>query len=259
MSGLQVQQSPDGARVRLILHRPKGNVLTAEVIGELRAAVAAIRPGRGVKLVTLEGAGPHFSYGASVEEHAPDRIGTVLPELNGAVLDLLRTPAPTLAVVRGRCLGGALELVLACDLVFAAEDAQLGVPEIGLGVFPPAAAALLPLRVGASRAARAVIGGETLPAAWWAAAGLVDRVVPQGSPDALDAEVDGWFEKHLQPRSAAALAHAAEAARAAIVRVVPGLLADLERQYLDRLMRTHDASEGIAAFIERRAPQWRNA
>jgi cyclohexa-1,5-dienecarbonyl-CoA hydratase len=71
--------------------------------------------------------------------------------------------------------------------------------------------------------------------------------------------VDEWFATTLAPRSAAALAHAAEAARAGTVRVVPALLADLERQYLDRLMRTHDASEGIAAFIERRPPQWRNA
>jgi cyclohexa-1,5-dienecarbonyl-CoA hydratase len=256
MSGLRVERARGGAHLRLTLDRPKGNVVTAEVIGELRSALAAVVPGAGVKLITLEAAGPNFSYGASVEEHVADKIAVVLAELNGAVLDLLRAPAPTLAVVRGRCLGGALELVLGCDMVFAADDALLGVPEVGLGVFPPAAAALLPLRTGASRAARAVLGGEALPSSWWAAAGLVDRVVPSS---ALDAEVDEWFANQLAPRSAAALAHAAEAARAAIVRTVPALLADLERQYLDRLMRTHDASEGIAAFIERRAPQWRNA
>lgn len=256
MSGLRIDRPRDGARLRLILDRPKGNVVTAELIGELRAALAAAHAASGVKLITLEAAGPNFSYGASVAEHVADRIAGVLAELNGAVRDLLQAPAPTLAVVRGRCLGGGFELVLACDMVFATEDALLGVPEVGLGVFPPAAAALLPLRVGASRAARAVLGGEALPASWWAAAGLVDRVVPG---DALDAEVDDWFDGHLAPRSAAALAHAAEAARAGMVRVVPALLADLERQYLDRLMRTHDATEGIAAFIERRAPQWRNA
>jgi cyclohexa-1,5-dienecarbonyl-CoA hydratase len=256
MSGLRVDRTRDGAHLRLVLDRPKGNVVTADVIADLRSALAGVRAGSGVKLITLEGAGPHFSYGASVEEHAADRIAAVLPELNGAVLDLLRAPAPTLAVVRGRCLGGGLELVLACDMVFAADDAVLGVPEVGLGVFPPAAAALLPLRAGASRAARAVVGGEALPASWWLTAGVVDRIVPE---PALDREVDDWFARQLAPRSAAALAHAAEAARAALVRTVPALLADLERQYLDRLMRTHDATEGIAAFIERRAPRWRNA
>jgi enoyl-CoA hydratase/carnithine racemase len=117
---------------------------------------------------------------------------------------------------------------------------------------PPA---LLPARVGTSRAARAVLGGEALPSSWWAAAGLIDRVLPA---EALDAAVDEWFTTQLAPRSAAALAHAAEATRAGTVRVVPELLADLERQYLDRLMQTHDASEGIAAFMERRLPQWRD-
>lgn len=253
---VRVERLRDGAHLRLVLDRPRGNIVTVDVIAGLRAAIAAIQPGDGIKLVTLEGAGRNFSYGAAVEEHVPDRIHTVLAELNGAVRDLLRVPAPTLAVVRGLCLGGGFELALACDLVFASDDARLGVPEVGLGVFPPVAAALLPLRVGASRSARAVIGGEALPAAWWAAAGLVDRVAAPGS---LDAEVDDWFTRQIAPRSAAALAHAAEAARAAMTRTLPSLLADLERQYLDRLMHTHDASEGIAAFLERRQPQWRNA
>ncbi|MEX2662412.1 MAG: enoyl-CoA hydratase/isomerase family protein [Vicinamibacterales bacterium] len=256
MNALRVERDREGAHLRLILDRPKGNIVTAGMIGELREALATVRAGTGLKLITLEAAGPHFSYGASVEEHVADRIAEVLPELNAAVLDLLRAPAPTLAVVRGRCLGGGFELVLACDMVFAADDALFGVPEIGLGVFPPAAAALLPLRVGTSRAARAVVGGEALPAHWWAAAGLVDRIV---ASSALDGEVDDWFATQLAPRSAAALAHAAEATRAGTIRVVPALLEDLERQYLDRLMRTHDASEGIAAFMERRAPHWRNA
>lgn len=256
MSGLRVERTGDGAHVRLILDRPKGNVVTSDVIAALRAALAGIRAGDGVKLISLEAAGPDFSFGASVEEHVADRIAHVLPELNAAVLDLLRAPAPTLAAVRGRCLGGGFELVLGCDMVFAAHNAVLGVPEVTLGVFPPAAAAILPMRIGSSRAARAILGGEVLPATWWAAAGLLDRIVPS---DALDSEVNDWFAKQIAPRSAAALAHASEAARAGLLRTVPALLADLERQYLDRLMRTHDASEGIAAFMERRAPRWTNA
>ena len=256
MSGFRVENSHGGAHVRFVLDRPKGNIVTAAVLRELRGALATVRAGTGIKLISLEGAGMDFSYGASVEEHVAGKVEAVLSGLNGAVLDLLRAPAPTLAIVRGRCLGGGFELALACDMVFADENALLGVPEVTLGVFPPAAAALLPLRIGASRAARAIVGGEALPAAWWAAAGIVDRVV---ASDQLQAEVDHWYETRLAPRSAAALSHAAEAARSAIVRAVPALLEDLERQYLDRLMRTHDASEGIAAFIERRAPVWRDA
>jgi cyclohexa-1,5-dienecarbonyl-CoA hydratase len=254
MSALRVESAHGGAQLRLILDRPKGNIVTSAMLGELRAALAVVRGG--VKLITLEAAGPHFSYGASVEEHLPDRIGSVLAELNAAVVDLLKAPAPTVAVVRGRCLGGGFELVLACDLVFASADAVLGVPEVGLGVFPPAAAAFLPLRVGVSRAARAVLGGEALPASWWLDAGLVDRVV---AADALEREVEEWFAAHAAPRSAVALAHAAEAARGYLLRLGPAVLADLERQYLDRLMQSHDATEGIVAFIERRSPQWRDA
>jgi cyclohexa-1,5-dienecarbonyl-CoA hydratase len=256
MSGLRVERTGDGAQVRLVLDRPKGNVVTADLIAALRAALADIRTGGGVKLISLEAAGPDFSFGASVEEHVANRIAHVLPELNAAVLDLLRAPAPTLAVVRGRCLGGGFELALGCDMIFAAENAVLGVPEVTLGVFPPAAAAILPMRIGPSRAARAIVGGEMLPAAWWAGAGLIDRVV---AADALDSEVANWFETRIAPRSAAALGHAAEAARAGLLRTASALLGDLERQYLDRLMRTHDASEGIAAFIERRPPRWTNA
>ncbi|HET7617593.1 MAG TPA: enoyl-CoA hydratase/isomerase family protein [Vicinamibacterales bacterium] len=257
MSGLRVERTDGGARLRLILDRPKGNVITSQVIAALRTALDEVKPGRGVKLIALEAAGPDFSYGASVEEHVADRIAEVLPELHATVLDLLRVPAPTIAAVHGRCLGGGFELVLACDLVFATGDAVLGVPEVGLGVFPPAAAAILPMRVGPSRAARAILGGDALPAPWWAAAGLIDRVV--APPALLDAEVDQWFASHLLNRSAAALAHAAEAARASLLRTTSPVLGDLERQYLDRLMRTHDASEGIAAFLERRTPRWRNA
>ncbi|HET7619643.1 MAG TPA: hypothetical protein VFK20_14145, partial [Vicinamibacterales bacterium] len=97
MSGLRVERTDGGARVRLVLDRPKGNVVTSEVISALRSALADVRPGDGVKLVSLEAAGPDFSYGASVEEHVADRIAHVLPALDGAILDLLRAPAPTLA------------------------------------------------------------------------------------------------------------------------------------------------------------------
>jgi cyclohexa-1,5-dienecarbonyl-CoA hydratase len=253
---VRTEVTHDGARLRLLLDRPKANIVSLEMIGALRRVLADL-PGRpALRLLTIEGAGDHFSYGASVEEHAPPLIDRVLSELHGLVRDLLAAPVPTLAVVRGRCLGGGLELVLACDLVFAAEEAVLGVPEIQLGVFPPAAAALLPARIGASRATVAVLQGETFPARWWEAAGLVARVAPGA---ALEAEVDRWFEQYAAPRSAVALGFAARAARQALRQVAEPALAELERLYLEQLMRTHDAAEGIAAFVAKRAPRWRHA
>jgi cyclohexa-1,5-dienecarbonyl-CoA hydratase len=241
--------------VRLVLDQPPGNILTMAMCDALAGALADACVGQDTKLVSIEGAGAHFSYGASVEEHAPARVGEMLPAFHGLIGALLSVPCPTAAIVRGRCLGGGLEVVLACDLVFASADARLGVPEVVLGVFPPAAAALLPLRIGASRASRVVLSGEALPAAWWESAGLVSSPAP---PTDLDTYVHQWFETYAAPRSAVALRHAASAARTVLRDQVMATLPRLERQYLDTLMLSDDAAEGCAAFAEKRAPVWRN-
>jgi cyclohexa-1,5-dienecarbonyl-CoA hydratase len=245
-----------GGHLRLVIDAPKANLVSIAVMRELRRALEAVPREPAIKLVTIEGAGDHFSFGASVEEHRPGLIHTTLTELHGLIGELLAAPVPTAALVRGRCLGGGFELALACDLVFAGTTAMLGVPEIALGVFPPAAAALLPLRVGPSRAASAILTGRVSPVDVWAAAGLIEVMAP---PQELGAAVDHWFEAHLAPRSAAALRCAAVASRATLRRQVELVLPELERLYLDTLMKTHDAVEGIEAFLARREPVWSNA
>jgi cyclohexa-1,5-dienecarbonyl-CoA hydratase len=250
---LRIEWRHAGTMLRLVLERPKANLISLELIAALRRSVQAFPVRLPVKLVTIEGAGAHFSYGAVVEEHAPDRIASVLAELHALLRELVALPAPTLAIVRGRCLGGGFELALACDAMIAADDAVLGLPEIALGVFPPAGAALLPVRVGAARAARAVLEGEALPARWWADAGLIEHVVPAAD---LDHTVDRWFEQHVAPRSATALRFAARAVRWPVREALDRALPELERLYLDDLMKTADAVEGIRAFTEKRAPRW---
>ena len=170
--------SEDRARAAFTLFHEKGNIVTARMVEALRAALDGLSSEPALKLITLEGRGPDFSFGASIPEHAPDRIGNVLPLMHLLVEDLLQAPAVTAAVVRGRCLGGGFELALACDFIFAAEDAVFGLPEVSLGVFPPAASALLPLRVGASRATRAIVTGAPAAASEWLGAGLLEAVVP---------------------------------------------------------------------------------
>jgi cyclohexa-1,5-dienecarbonyl-CoA hydratase len=243
----------DGGHLRLVIDHPKGNILTIAVMRDLRLGLDAGLRSSGIRLVTIEGAGEHFSYGASVEEHRAGVIERALAELDGLVGDLLAAPAPTACVVRGRCLGGAFELALACDFIFAAATAVLGSPEIALGVFPPVAAALLPLRVGTSRAASAVITGASRPADDWFKAGLIEAVAPS---DELESAVDRWFDVNLSGRSSAALALAASATRESTRRHIARVLPALERMYLDRLMRTSDAVEGIEAFLGKRAPVW---
>jgi cyclohexa-1,5-dienecarbonyl-CoA hydratase len=243
-------------RAAFTLFHPKGNIVTAEMVTALRTALDGLGEDPRLKLITIEGAGRDFSYGASIPEHAPDRIGAVLPDFHRLIDDLLNAPAATAAVVRGRCLGGGFEVALACDFIFAAEDAEFGLPEIALGVFPPVASAILPARVGAARATRAILTGESRPADEWREAGLIELLAPSG---ALESEVDAWFARHLSPRSASAIRYAAAAARHGLVSHVRAVLPVLERLYLDDLMRTADAAEGISAFLQKRPPRWNGA
>jgi cyclohexa-1,5-dienecarbonyl-CoA hydratase len=247
--------SADQTRAAFTIFHPKGNILTADMVGALRSALEGIAGNPHVKLITIEGAGTDFSFGASIPEHAPDQIRRVLPEMHALIYELLDASAPTAAVVRGRCFGGGFELALACDFILAEPDASFALPEIALGVFPPAASALLPQRVGYAKATRAILTGERTTAADWQHPGLVEVIA---HPGGLTAGVDGWFATHLSPLSAAALRHASAAARRGLVAHVRDVLPELERLYLDELMRTHDAVEGIDAFMSRRTPSWTN-
>lgn len=250
---LSVAFNAEQTRAAFTLFHPKGNILTADMVGALRSALEEAAENPHLKLITIEGAGSDFSYGASIPEHAPDQIGTVLPAMHALIYELLDAPAPTAALARGRCLGGGFELALACDFIMAEEGATFGLPEIALGVFPPAASAILPLRVGHAAATQAILTGEAIDAATWRTKGLVELVARPGE---LAAAVDAWFSRFMAPRSAAALRHAALAARIGLTAHVRDTLPALERLYLDELMRTHDAIEGIDAFMARRRPAW---
>jgi cyclohexa-1,5-dienecarbonyl-CoA hydratase len=239
-------------RLRLTLDAPHGNVITDAMVGTLREALAGA--GRAAtKLVTIEGAGRDFSYGSSIEEHSPSRMPEVLPRFHALIVELLRVPAVTCAVVAGRCLGGGFEIALACDVIIASDDAVMGLPEVEVGAFPPVGSILLPLKVGAARAARAVVSGEPRPVKEWSEAGLVELVVRR---EELDRETERWYSGVLEGRSAAALRRAALASRLVVMRSIDALLPQAERLYLNDLLSTADAAEGVAAFLEKRAPRW---
>lgn len=238
---------------RLTLAAPKANILDRAMMTDLEELCAQLEPRRDLKAIVLGAEGPHFSYGASVEEHLPDRIGPTLQQLHRLLRRMVELPAPTIAAVRGQCLGGGFELVLACDLILAEEAAQLGSPEIKLAVFPPAATALLPVRIGAGPAAALVLTGTSWSGAAAAAAGLVTRTAPRNE---LEATLSEWLQESFLPRSAAALRHAVLATRRPLGRALAEDLPELERRYLEELMAEHDAVEGIRAFLEKRPPRW---
>lgn len=252
---VSVRFNANRSRAAFELAHPKGNIITDEMVRALRAGLESLGENPHLKLVTLEGAGENFSFGASIPEHVPEQIAAVLPEMHALIEDLLDVPAVTAAIVRGRCLGGGFELALACDLIFCSTDATFGLPEIELGVFPPAGSVLLPLRVGAARSTAAILTGESSPAEVWRSAGLVEVLA---DPRDLGAAVDRWFDRHLAGKSAAALRHAAAAARAGLRAQVRALLPAAERLYLQELMQTHDAREGIDAFLQKRSPGWQD-
>jgi cyclohexa-1,5-dienecarbonyl-CoA hydratase len=237
---------------RITLAAPKANILDREMIGELDAAFVEAA-GHPVTAIVLAADGPHFSFGASVEEHLPDMIGDTLAALHGLLRTVAHTPAPVIAAVRGQCLGGGFELVLACDLIVAEATAQFACPEIKLGVFAPAASALLPVRAGQATASRMLLGAESISGAEAAAQGWVARAVPAGE---LDGVVERWLETEFLPRSASSLGYACRAARLRVREALEHELPMLEHLYLNELMRTPDAVEGIRAFLEKRAPQW---
>lgn len=245
----------DGAWLRVLLASPPGNLLSHELIGKLRQTLASARTRPDLKWLTIESNGKDFSFGANIAEHLPDVMPRVLPETHRLLKELLAFPSPTTALVHGRCLGGGFELALACDDIIATRDASLGFPEIRLCAFPPAGAALLPPRVGSSRTSRAIVTGEPRPARYWHEAGLLSLAAPHVS--LLGAAAD-WFDRHLAPRSAVALSHAAEASRLTLRAVAEPALDAAEGQYLNRLLKTADAAEGIEAWIEKRQPAWRN-
>ncbi len=241
----------DGALLRLRLARPKANIVDAEMIAALGGALLAHRGNNALRGVLLDAEGPHFSFGASVEEHLPASCAKMLSSLHALVLALVEFPAPVLVAVRGQCLGGGLEVALTGSWIFAAPDAQFGQPEMKLGVFAPAASVLLPWRVSQPVADDLLFSGRSIGAAEAHACGLVHLIADDPEQAALS-----WFHEHLQPKSAAALALAVEAARGPLRQDVRRRLAEVEALYLDRLMATRDANEGLVAFLAKRKPQW---
>ncbi len=241
----------DGALLRLTLARPKANLVDAAMIAALHGALVAYRGHAGLRGVLLDAEGPHFSFGASVEEHLPGQCAQMLASLHALILAMLEFPVPILVAVGGQCLGGGLEVALAGGPIFAAPDAQFGQPETKLGVFAPAASVLLPWRVNQLAAEDLLCSGRSIGANEAHAIGLVQHVADDPEIAAL-----AYFDAQLAPKSASSLALAMTAARAPMIRDARHRLAEVEELYLDRLMATRDANEGLTAFLAKRQPRW---
>ncbi|MEP7027164.1 MAG: enoyl-CoA hydratase-related protein [Candidatus Eisenbacteria bacterium] len=244
----------------LTIDRPPLNILDIPTNRALAAQIRALAARDDVRVVALAGAGPRaFCAGVEIADHARGRVGAMLEAFHGVFRALLELGRPTVAVVRGAAQGGGCELVLFADAAIASDQATFGLPEIALGCFPPIAALLLPHVIGAHRAAELMLTGNPIDALRAQAIGLVNEVAPRASFDAAAEAFVARFARH----SGAALGLAREALQPAVLggRTREDFLRELARVealYLERLMATHDANEGIAAWGEKRAPRWQD-
>jgi len=245
----------DGAVRVITLVSPPGNVLDGAGCHALTREIQTAGDDRNAKLLVIRASGKNFSFGASVEEHLPDRVADMLAAIGDVVRGLSSFPYPTLALVQGRCLGGGLELALACGQVIAEQGAIFAAAEVRLGVFAPAATAFLQSGVPRAVAEDILLSGRDFTAQEALRYGLVSQVVENGE---LDATLEALATAHYVPRSAASLRVATATLRSAWSGAFDDRLAAQERTYLNELLSLHDGSEGIRAFVEKRSPEWKN-
>lgn len=239
---------------QLVLSDPPLNILTRAVLGQIRTGLRELETDKSLRVVVISAEGKHFSVGADVGEHLPPHHPDLISEFLDTVRGVHGFPLPVLAAVRGRCLGAGFELVVAADIVIAGEDASFGQPEIMLGVFPPAACAMLPDNCPRGMAAELVFTGDSVDARDAQRAGIVRHVVPDErvEEEALD------LAKRIARHSGAALRHAKHALRHESMDRTDGALQHAGHVYVAELMETKDAIEGLRAFLEKRRPVWSN-
>ncbi len=242
--------------VRLTLNAPKANILDSEMMAELQKELDNLREQNDVKLIQFVGAGDHFCFGASVGEHVRQKAPQMLGQFHNLFYSLADLAIPTAALISGQCLGGGLELALMCNFMFVDSSANLGQPEIHLGVFAPPASLILPLKIGQVEADEMLLTGKIISAQEAMDIGLATAIF-EDQPSML-AGVDTWLEKQILPKSAASLRYAVKAARLEFNDIIKNKLRLQEQLYLNELMATHDANEGIQSFLEKRKPTWQN-
>lgn len=242
----------DGCVAHITLRNPPLNVIDIPMMDEMSSVLAEIESTPEISIIVFSGAGNAFSAGVDVAAHTPDKVASMLKKFHGVIRSLIATSKVTIAAVQGHCLGGGAELAMVCDLVYTTQDVQWGFPEIQLGCFPPIAATALSALVGQKRASDLILTGRTITGSDAATIGLASTVV---GPNDLESTVNETARK-LSSLSPAALAVTKKAIYAWDSMHFDKGLARAEKIYLDELMQTEEAHEGIRAFLEKRQPKW---
>ncbi len=236
------------------LSRPPLNIINLEMMDELLSALDEAREKAGIGVLVLRsGVDGVFSAGADVREHLPDKAEMLIKRFEQLIKAIIEFPRPVLCVVQGRCLGGGMELAMACDLVIASETAEFGQPEIRVGVYPPAAAALYPRMTALKHAAMLIFSGKIIKAEEALKLGLVNEVAPDAE---LEEHVKTVIDSLLS-NSSIVLGYAKKALREALSLPLGDALRRSSEIYLEELMKHEDPVEGLRAFLEKRRPVWK--
>jgi len=248
-----VYESAEGV-TKITINRPPLNVLNIETLMELNTALEKARDDVGVRVIVITGVGDRaFSAGLDIKDHFPDRIETALNAFNKVFLLLASVDKPTLAMVHGLALGGGCELASGCDMIVASEKAQFGQPEISVGAMPSVATVLLPRLVGRKKAFELILTGEVIDATEAKRIGLVNHVVPLEKLEEASKEL----VNKLKDKSPVVVKLTRMALYQTLDLDFKRALDNVTGVYLNLLMRTEDAVEGLKAFLEKRKPQWK--
>jgi cyclohexa-1,5-dienecarbonyl-CoA hydratase len=248
----RIEVSVEASVARVTLVNPPLNVIDLPMAREIQQALTEIESRTDISVILFEGDSRAFSAGVDIKAHLPEQIQDMLTSFHAVVRAIVASRKVTIAAVRGACLGGGAELAAVCDMVYTASDASWGFPEIKLGCYPPVAAVVLAALIGQKRATELILTSRSFSGDEAAAMGLATRAA---ASEQLGAVVEGTLHE-LRQLSPAALALAKKAICAWDAIHFDKGLARAEKIYLEELVSTQDAREGIIAFLEKRAPKW---
>lgn len=238
----------------ITLNRPPLNVMNTEMLLELADAFKNAGGDPAVVAIVVTGAGKAFSAGADVADHMPEKVERFIKAFNEVFYTMWEVDKPIVAAVNGHALGGGCELIIACDMAIASTEAQIGQPEVAVGVYPPIAIPVMPMLVGHMKASELILTGDRVSGAEAASMGLVNKAVP---PDKLMEAVNELLAK-LKDKSPVVLRITKKALKRAVqLEALREMVEAVTKIYLEELMKTEDAVEGLKAFLEKRKPMWK--
>ncbi len=239
----------------LTINRPPMNILNIATMEEMNDAFCTISHNKDVKVLIITSKGEKaFSAGVDVSEHTEDKVERMLHVFHDIFRNLVKLDQVTVAATKGFTLGGGCEVAIFCDLIFAADNLKIGQPEIQLSAIPPIALLIMPRLLGLKKASELLLSGKIIDASKAEQIGLVNRVVPL---DSFDSELETFIQPFTE-LSLIGLKYSKKGIQLGLEKSFLEGLEEIEKMYLEELMASEDAHEGLKAFMEKRKPVWKN-